>query len=104
MIEIGNDVKITEGVTLLLHGCDWSVLQNVYGKNFGSTGKVKIRNNVFIGMKSTILKSVEIGDNVIIGANNLVNKNIPPNVVVAGNPAVLSKTKTSSRRGKRISC
>lgn len=87
LIEIGNDVKITEGVTILTHGYDWSVLQNVYGEIFGSAGKVKIGNNVFIGMKSTILKSVEIGDNVIIGANSLVNKDIPSNVVVAGNPA-----------------
>ena len=87
LIEIGNDVKITEGVTILTHGYDWSVLQNVYGEILGSAGKVKIGNNVFIGMKTTILKNVEIGDNVIIGANSLVNKNIPSNVVVAGNPA-----------------
>ena len=87
LIEIGNDVKITEGVTILTHGYDWSVLQNVYGEVLGSAGKVKIGNNVFIGMKTTILKNVEIGDNVIIGANSLVNKNIPSNVVVAGNPA-----------------
>ena len=50
-------------------------------------GGVKIGNNVFIGMKTTILKGVHIGDNVIIGANSLVNKNIPDNCVVAGNPA-----------------
>ena len=87
LIEIGDDVKITEGVTILTHGYDWSVLQNVYGEILGSAGKVKIGNNVFIGMKSTILKGVEIGNNVIIGANSLVNKDIPSNVVVAGNPA-----------------
>ena len=87
LIEIGNDVKITEGVTILTHGYDWSVLQNVYGEILGSAGKVKIGDNVFIGMKSTILKGVEIGNNVIIGANSLVNKDIPSNVVVAGNPA-----------------
>lgn len=87
LIEIGNDVKITEGVTILTHGYDWCVLQNVYGEVLGSAGKVKIGNNVFIGMKTTILKGVEIGDNVIIGANSLINKDIPSNVVVAGNPA-----------------
>lgn len=37
-------------------------------------------------MHSTILKGVHIGNNVIIGANSLVNKNIPDNCVVAGNP------------------
>lgn len=53
----------------------------------GSAGKVKIGNNVFIGMQSTILKGVTIGNNVIIGANSLVNKDVPDNCVVAGNPA-----------------
>ena len=48
-----------------------------------------IGNNVFIGMKSTILKGVHIGDNVIIGANSLVNKDIPDNCVEAGNPCLV---------------
>lgn len=86
MIEIGNHVKIAEGATLLTHGYDWSVLKGVYGEVLGSCGKVKIGNNVFIGMHATILKGVNIGDNVIIGANSLVNKDIPDNVVAAGNP------------------
>ena len=37
-------------------------------------------------MYATILKGVHIGNNVIIGANSLVNKNIPDNCVAAGNP------------------
>lgn len=86
LISIGNNVKITEGVTILTHGFDWSVLKGVYGDVLGSGGGVVIGNNVFIGMKSTILKGVHIGDNVIIGANSLVNKDIPGNCVAAGNP------------------
>lgn len=53
----------------------------------GRRGGVKIGNNVFIGIKSTILKGVHVGNNVIIGANSLVNKDVPDNCVVAGNPA-----------------
>ena len=87
LIDIGDNVQITEGVTILTHGYDWSVLKAVYGEILGSSGRVKIGNNVFIGMNSTILKGVNIGNNVIIGANSLVNKNIPDNSVVAGNPA-----------------
>ena len=37
-------------------------------------------------MHTTILKGTNIGDNVIIGANSLVNKDIPSNCVAAGNP------------------
>lgn len=86
LISIGDDVQITEGVTILTHGFDWSVLKGVYGDILGSAGGVTIGNNVFIGMQSTILKGVYIGDNVIIGANSLVNKDIPSGVVAAGNP------------------
>lgn len=87
LIEIGTNVKITEGVTILTHGYDWSVLSVKYNELLGSAGKVKIGNNVFIGMNSTILKNVTIGNNVIIGANSLVNKDVPDNVVIGGNPA-----------------
>lgn len=86
LIDIGDNVKITEGVTILTHGFDWSVLKGVYCDVLGSSGGVKIGNNVFLGMHTTILKGVHIGNNVIIGANSLVNKDIPDNCVAAGNP------------------
>ena len=87
LIKIGDNVKITTGVTILTHGFDWSVLKTKFGDILGSSGKVFIGNNVFIGANSTILKGCKIGNNVIIGANTLVNKDIPDNVVVASNPA-----------------
>lgn len=86
MVEIGNNVSITEGVTILTHGYDWSVFKGMYGDVLGSAGHVRIGNNVFIGMNATILKGVTIGDNVVIGANSLVNKDVPSNSVVVGNP------------------
>lgn len=101
MIEIGNDVQITSGVTLLTHGYDWSVLKGVYGEVLGSSGVLKIGNNVFIGMHSTILKGVTIGNNVIIGANSLVNKDIPDNCVAAGNPCrVIMSLEEYYKKGK----
>ncbi len=39
MVAIGNNVKITEGVTILTHGFDWSVLKGVYGDILGSGGR-----------------------------------------------------------------
>ena len=39
LISIGNNVKITEGVTILTHGFDWSVLKGVYGDILGSGGR-----------------------------------------------------------------
>ena len=92
LIEIGNDVKITYGVTILTHGYDWSVLAGVNDVVLGSAGEVKIGNNVFIGMNTTILKGVTIGNNVIIGAGSLVNKDIPDNSVAVGNPCRVIST------------
>lgn len=56
MIEIGNHVHITAGTSILQHGYDGAVLQKKYGDVIGSSGKVIIGNNVFIGTKTTILK------------------------------------------------
>lgn len=86
MVEIGDNVSITEGVTILTHGYDWSVFKGKYGDVLGSAGRVKIGDNVFIGMNTTILKGVTIGDNVVVGANSLINKDVPSNSVVVGNP------------------
>lgn len=86
MIEIGNNVHITSGCKILQHGYDWCVLQNKYGDVIGSCGKVKIGNNVFIGVDTTILKGITIGNDIIIGAKSLVNKNCLKAGVYAGNP------------------
>ena len=47
---------------------------------------VKIGNNVWIGGSVTILPGVTIGDNTTIGAGSVVTKDIPANVIAAGNP------------------
>ena len=43
-------------------------------------------NNVWIGGGAIILPGVTIGDNVVIGAGSIVTKDIPDNVIAAGNP------------------
>ena len=46
-----------------------------------------IGKRCFIAVNATILPGVHIGDEVIIGAGSVVTRNVPPNVIVAGNPA-----------------
>ena len=55
---------------------------------------VTIGNSVWIGGSVTILPGVTIGDNTTIGAGSVVTKDIPSNVVAAGNPCrVIRKLK-----------
>lgn len=82
LIEIGDDVGLSSDVTILAHD---NSLQRFMGVE--KLGKVKIGNHVMIGAKSIILPNVTIGNNVIIGAGSVVTKDIPDNVVCAGNPA-----------------
>ena len=63
-------MRITEGVKILTHDYSWSVLK-LYesvsenpGAILGASGTVKIGDNVFIGMNTIITRNVEIGNNV----------------------------------------
>tara|TARA_A100001011_G_scaffold400442_1_gene515026 strand:- start:4795 stop:5235 length:441 start_codon:yes stop_codon:yes gene_type:complete len=90
-IEIGNNVAIGNHVKLITsdHVFDKS---DVPIKDQGiETNKITIKDNVWIGAGATILKGVVIGENSIIGAQSLVNKNIPPNVIAVGVPCKVIK-------------
>jgi acetyltransferase-like isoleucine patch superfamily enzyme len=56
------------------------------------SARVVICDNVWIGMNATILKGVTIGENAVVAAGSVVAKDVPPNTVVAGNPAVAVRT------------
>lgn len=49
-------------------------------------GNIVLGNNVYVGTRTVILPGVHIGDNTIIGAGSVVTKDIPANVVAAGVP------------------
>jgi UDP-2-acetamido-3-amino-2,3-dideoxy-glucuronate N-acetyltransferase len=56
-------------------GADWKVVPTV------------VRRGASIGSGSTILCGVEIGEGAIVGAGSVVTKDVPPGMIVAGNPA-----------------
>lgn len=87
LIEIGDNVTVAADVKLITH--DGS--GRLFGRMFRYR-KIKIGNNVFIGMNSVVLLGVEIGDNVVVGAGSVLTKSVPSNSVVAGNPAKIIST------------
>ena len=48
---------------------------------------VHIGKGVTVGMNSCVRERVHIGDFSLIGAGSIVTKDVPPNTIVAGNPA-----------------
>ena len=50
-------------------------------------GRIEIKENCIISINSVILPGVTIGPNVLVAAGSVVNKDVPPNTCVAGNPA-----------------
>jgi acetyltransferase-like isoleucine patch superfamily enzyme len=57
---------------------------------------VVIGDDVWIGASATILKGVTIGDRSIVGAGAVVTRSVPPDVIVAGNPARVVKDLVSA--------
>tara|TARA_B100001027_G_C16018587_1_gene220100 strand:- start:40 stop:513 length:474 start_codon:yes stop_codon:yes gene_type:complete len=56
---------------------------------------VYIGKNCFIAVGATILPGVSVGDESIVAAGSVVTKNVPPNSIVAGNPAKVIRSKIS---------
>ncbi|MCX8473271.1 MAG: DapH/DapD/GlmU-related protein [Sediminibacterium sp.] len=54
--------------------------------------KVIIKRNAWIGANATILPGITIGENSVVAASSVVNKNVSANTVVAGVPAKIIKT------------
>lgn len=95
-IQIGNGVLIASKVFITdhFHG------EITYGgislppahRKLFSRGPVIIQDNVWVGEGVVIMPGVTIGRNSIIGANAVVTRDVPDNVVVGGNPARIIKS------------
>lgn len=84
-IQIGKHVKC--GANTLITDSDWHL--NDYRS--GEPKPVIIEDNVWLGEGVKVLKGVTIGKNSVIGAGSVVTKNIPADVIAAGNPCKVIK-------------
>lgn len=84
-IRLGNNVRC--GANTLITDSDW----HLDDPRAGIPKEVIIEDNVWLGEGAKILKGVKIGENSIVGAGSIVTKDIPSNVIAAGNPCKVIK-------------
>lgn len=107
-IKIGDNVLVMSGVRIssaseiiigddcmLANFCyimdaDWHDLYNRTSSP-GRSAPVVLEKGVWIGDSAIVCKGVHIGENSVVGAGSVVRKDVPANVVVIGNPAVIVK-------------
>ncbi len=82
-IEIGSNCLFGPNVTLCTTGHPISPNHRMDGMY---SFPIKIGNTCWIGANVIILPGITIGDHSVIGAGSVVTKDIPANVVAAGNP------------------
>jgi acetyltransferase-like isoleucine patch superfamily enzyme len=108
-VEIGNDVMIAWGVTIVDHNSH-SVR---YSERKGDTEKwllgtkdwasvkiapVRIEDKAWIGFEAAILKGVTIGEGAIVAARAVVTKSVSAWTLVAGNPAKVVRELSADER------
>ncbi len=89
-VEIGCSCDISSRVSIITgtHEID-SDGERIAGEGYSKD--IVIKNGVWIGANSVVLPGVTIGEKSIVAAGSVVTKNVPPGVLVAGNPAVVKK-------------
>lgn len=87
-VHVGPQCKIGKNCTLL----PGVVFGNKHEKVTGE--KIIVGDNCYFGLGAKIFGSVRIGNNVTVGANAVVTKDIPDNAVVGGVPAKIIRIKT----------
>jgi maltose O-acetyltransferase len=82
LISIGSETTISARVDFIAH--DASSKRRL---GYTMMAPVAVGDRVYIGARAVILPGVTIGDDAVVGAGSVVSRDVPPGVVVAGNPA-----------------
>lgn len=84
-ITIEDEAQIAANVQLISNNHD---LEN---RMIITCKPIKICRRAWIGAGATILPGVTIGENSVVGAGSVVTHDVPPDTIVAGNPAKIIK-------------
>ena len=81
-VEIGDDVGIGGEVMIWTHGA-WLDVTKGFPSDFGP---VKIGDRVWLPARSIVLPNVTIGDDIVIGINSIINRDLPSGCFAGGSP------------------
>lgn len=93
---IGNNVQFAPNVALYTAGHPIHPDSRNSGYEYGIS--ITIGNNVWLGGNVIVNPGVHIGNNVVIGSGSVVTKNIPDNMIAAGNPCKIIREITEEDR------
>lgn len=110
--KISSHTFICEGVTIkdnVFIGHNVTFINDSYPRATSADGKLQteedwkveptvVEEGASIGSSATILCNVTIGENAIVGAGSVVTRDVPPNSIVAGNPAKFKRLITTSTK------
>jgi len=98
-IIIGNDVFITAHTVIMTHIKGPHYLRDA-GLVPQVLKKVVLEDHCFIGVNAVIMPGVTVGKASVVASGAVVVTNVPPHVMVAGNPAMVVKKFSVSERAK----
>jgi maltose O-acetyltransferase len=89
-ISIGDDVQFGPNVQLLTPTHPLNA--DLRRQKWEAAEPITIGDNAWIGAGAIVLAGVSVGENAIVGAGAVVTRDVPPNTVVVGNPARVSRS------------
>ena len=105
-VEIGDNVLIGHGVMFI--NDSYPRATNAQGEpQTEADWKVEptvVRAGASVGSGSTLLSNINVGENAIVGAGSVVTKDVPPNTIVAGNPARVLRSIEASLENPNVRC
>ena len=99
--KISSHTFICEGITIednVFIGHNVTFINDAFPRATAENGRMQteadwecvptlVKRGVSIGSSATLLCGITVGENAIVGAGSVITKDVPPNTIVAGNPA-----------------
>ena|SRR5688572_6433171 len=90
-VHLAEGAYVAFGATILCHDMSRNIKRDVF-----------VGKNCFIGAHSILMPGVRVGDESVVAAGAVVTKDVPPNSIVAGNPAKIIRTGIKTIKWGRI--